>query len=240
MPLNIRFHFYRSPLSQVVPKTEQPDWAFSGSVGLMTETVARSARLIAPTRAQGDADLVLFVFMVRTIGRKRATLCPEFRTSARRDLRHSNAVHTAWKSARSAAVFCVVATQNARGILAILVTMKRMFMRPESDTEARAFRAGNAQKHGAARAMVKSMNGSLFIRRTLPPTAHNGTRNSLTCAVMSSVQICNACRRSWVNALRTSTAFRPRLQISFRSFDGKCSTTARIPSRWLKAGGKQR
>src|SRR5207302_9605317 len=75
MPLNIRFHFYRSPLSQVVPKTEQPDWAFSGSVGLMTETVARSARLIAPTRAQGDADLVLFVFMVRTIGRQRATLC---------------------------------------------------------------------------------------------------------------------------------------------------------------------
>src|SRR5436189_6426808 len=90
MPLNIRFHFYRSPLNQVVPRTEQADWAFSGSVALMTETVARRARLIAPTRAQGDADWVLFVFMVRTIGRNSATLCRESRTIHGRLLRQSS------------------------------------------------------------------------------------------------------------------------------------------------------
>jgi len=131
----------------------------------MTETVARSARLIAPTRAQGDADLVLFVFMVRTIGRKRATLCPESRTIHGRVLRHSS---YAWKSARTSQALCVVTTQNARGIRAILARMKRTLIRLESDTEAGAFRAGIERNDGAVRTMVRSVNGSPFMCRTLP------------------------------------------------------------------------
>ncbi len=161
----------------------------------MTETVARSARLIAPTRAQGDADLVLFVFMVRTIGRKRATLCPESRTIHGRVLRHSS---YAWKSARTSQALCVVTTQNARGIRAILARMKRTLIRLESDTEAGAFRAGIAQKHCAGRAMVKSVNGSVFMRRTLPqkPRPH--------CERQS-----QSLSRSWVKKRPIKTCIRP-------------------------------
>ena len=64
--------------------------------------------------------------------------------------------------------FCVTATQNARGIRAILVTMKRTFMRPESGTQLGAFCAGIVQKDGAGGTIVRSMNGWPFMRRNLP------------------------------------------------------------------------
>ena len=41
-------------------------------------------------------------------------------------------------------------------------------MRPESGTQPESFCAGIAQKDGAGGATVRSMNGSLFTRRTLP------------------------------------------------------------------------
>ena len=64
------------------------------------------------------------------------------------------------------------------------------------------------------------------------------TRNSFTCAVMSSVQTCNACRCSCANAFNTSTAFQPRFQISFVPRAGKYSTTAYstppVMGRWQR------
>ena len=70
MPLNMRLHFYRSPVGQIVPKAEQLTLAFFDTIALMTQTVARSAQSIAPTRAHSDRALVFSVIMVQTLSRK--------------------------------------------------------------------------------------------------------------------------------------------------------------------------
>jgi len=113
-------HFYRNAVRQVVPETEQPGLAFCDRLGLMTETIARSARQIARNCEQSDGGSVLSVFMVQTIGRKDAALCPEQRTSCFGDLWHSS---YGSKPARIAAVFCVAVTQNDAGESAITEDM---------------------------------------------------------------------------------------------------------------------
>src|SRR2546430_4822493 len=75
MPLTIRSPFYGNPAGQVVPQAEQAALALFDRLDLMTANVARSARRLAPTGAHNDGGFVLSVFMVQTIGRKRATLC---------------------------------------------------------------------------------------------------------------------------------------------------------------------
>src|SRR2546430_822133 len=112
MPLNIRSPFYGNPAGQVVPQAEQAALALFDRLDLMTANVARSARRLAPTGAHNDGGFVLSVFMVQTIGRKRATLCPGSRTNCRRNLRHSNEGSYGWKSARTSEAFCVSATRN--------------------------------------------------------------------------------------------------------------------------------
>src|SRR5437016_1459090 len=112
MPLNIRSPFYGNPAGQVVPQAEQAALVLFDRLDLMTANVARSARRFAPTGAHNDAGFVLSVFMVQTIGRKRAAECPESWTSCRRSFRYSNEGSYGWKSARTGEVFYVSHTRN--------------------------------------------------------------------------------------------------------------------------------
>ena len=89
----------------------------------------------------------------------------ENRTSRRRDFWHSS---YAWQCARTGQAFDVSATQNARGNRAILLRMKRTFMRPKSGTQPEAFYATIAKKDGTRGAIVRSMNGWPIMHRSLP------------------------------------------------------------------------
>src|SRR4026207_1290880 len=61
MPLNIRLHFYRSPVGQIVPETEQLTLAFFDTIGLMVQTIGRKSGVEVVCDTPNDRDTRVIV-----------------------------------------------------------------------------------------------------------------------------------------------------------------------------------